>query len=190
MPFDGNGNYSLPPGTEGVPGTTIDAEPYNAFLADLTSALSGLLLRSGAAAMTGNLPMGSNRITGLGAGVSDTDAVTKEQLDDAIAGVLADVADDITALGQIPIVTDQLTAGKCFATASNVLLAAGLTPGNVYEVLNTHTAAIQILPDTGVTIELAGTTVTGTLLLNPKGLAYIKPRATNTYLVTGPGVSP
>lgn len=37
MPWDGSQNYVVPPGTEGVPDTTIESEKYNTFLADLTN---------------------------------------------------------------------------------------------------------------------------------------------------------
>lgn len=80
MPFDGNGNYSVPPGTEGVPGEIIDAGAYNAFLADLTTAFSGSMRRDGQSAMAGNLPMGGNKLTGVADGVAAQDAVTMSQL--------------------------------------------------------------------------------------------------------------
>lgn len=35
MPWDGSQNYQIPPGTEGVPDTTIESDKYNAFLHDL-----------------------------------------------------------------------------------------------------------------------------------------------------------
>jgi hypothetical protein len=35
MPRDGSGQYTAPPGTEGVPDTTIDSTRYNLFIADV-----------------------------------------------------------------------------------------------------------------------------------------------------------
>jgi hypothetical protein len=81
MPFDGAGNYGLPTGTLGVSGAVIDSTKYNAFLADLITALSGSVRRNGESALSANLPMGGNRITGIGDAVSAQDAVSKTQLD-------------------------------------------------------------------------------------------------------------
>ena len=44
-------------------------------------------LASSGGTLTGNLAMSTNKITGLGAGTSNTDAINKKQLDDAIAGL-------------------------------------------------------------------------------------------------------
>jgi hypothetical protein len=40
MPRDGSGSYSLPPGVEGVPDTTIESAKYNAFAADVEQDLN------------------------------------------------------------------------------------------------------------------------------------------------------
>lgn len=40
MPIDGSGTYTVPVGTLAVPGTTIESAPYNAFLADLVTAMN------------------------------------------------------------------------------------------------------------------------------------------------------
>jgi hypothetical protein len=80
MSFDGNGNYVVPAGTAGVPGTVIDATVYNALLFDLQVALTKTLLRDGQSAMSANLPMGGFKVIGLADGTSVTDAVTLGQL--------------------------------------------------------------------------------------------------------------
>jgi hypothetical protein len=35
MPLDGSMNYQYPPGTPGIPDTTIQSESYNTFIDDL-----------------------------------------------------------------------------------------------------------------------------------------------------------
>ena len=40
MPRSGSGNYTLPPGTEGVPDTTIESGKYNAFIGDVATDLN------------------------------------------------------------------------------------------------------------------------------------------------------
>lgn len=84
MPFDGNGNYQLPPGVLGATGEVISSEDYNDLLADLATALSTTLLRSGVAAMTGPLLMGDQRIRSVADAVADSDAMPRSQITDLI----------------------------------------------------------------------------------------------------------
>lgn len=88
----------------------------------------------------------------------------------------------------VPIVTDELTAGACFSTDSDVTLPTGLAANTVYEIYNSGAVAIDIIEDTGVTIFYPGSTFEGNMILNPKGLAYVKRMAADTYMVCGPGV--
>jgi hypothetical protein len=37
MPQDGSNNYQYPPGTPGIPDTTIESNKYNAFIDDLVN---------------------------------------------------------------------------------------------------------------------------------------------------------
>lgn len=67
MPRNAAGVYSPPSGTLAVSDTTIDSSDYNNFVNDIGSEITGSLPRDGTAGMTGPLPMGGNKITGLGA---------------------------------------------------------------------------------------------------------------------------
>ena len=53
MPSDANGVYSLPPGYNAITGETIQASQHNPPLEDIATAITGRLMRSGAAPMTG-----------------------------------------------------------------------------------------------------------------------------------------
>ena len=66
MPRTG-GIFSLPPGYFAVSGQVIQPSNHNPPLEDIAQALTDSLPRSGAASMTGNLQMGGNKITGIGA---------------------------------------------------------------------------------------------------------------------------
>lgn len=66
MPFNSSGNYIVPAGTEAVNASTVYAEPYNNFLADLKRSISLILPRSVSGAMRSNLPMGANKVENLG----------------------------------------------------------------------------------------------------------------------------
>ncbi len=79
MPRDGTGTYTLPLPAVAT-NTPISSTGYNSTTTDIASALTGSVARDGQAAMTGNLPMGGNRITGMGTGVTGTDAATVAQV--------------------------------------------------------------------------------------------------------------
>lgn len=92
MPFDSNGNYSLPSGYLAVSGQTILPSQHNPPLEDISSALSQLILRSGVAPYSGNQSMAGFKITNAAAGTSDGDYVTMSQLNTVIASVTAATA--------------------------------------------------------------------------------------------------
>lgn len=59
--------------------TDIDPDASNEMLEDLANGLSSVVKRDGASSMTGNLPMGGNKLTGLGAGSVNGDSIRYEQ---------------------------------------------------------------------------------------------------------------
>lgn len=75
MPIDGNGNYSLPPGTLVQEGETVMPSQHNPPFLDVGSTLSQVLYRSGVAPMTGVLNMNSNKIQNLAAPTNPNDAL-------------------------------------------------------------------------------------------------------------------
>lgn len=81
MPYDSNGNYTLVGSYFVENGDTVLPIQHNPPLEDIQTALSSVLLRSGVAPMSGDLKMGTKKITGMGDGTATTDAVTKGQLD-------------------------------------------------------------------------------------------------------------
>lgn len=85
IPYDINGNYSLPSGYLAVTGQKILASQHNPPLEDIRSALSQVLLRTGVAPMTGPLNLNGFKLTNVLAGTAGTDAVTYTQLQDAIS---------------------------------------------------------------------------------------------------------
>ena len=82
MPRNGSGQYSAPtnsfnPAINGVPATAAD---WQAVLNDIVSAMTQSVSRDGQTAMTGNLPMAGNKVTGLGNATATGDALTFAQL--------------------------------------------------------------------------------------------------------------
>jgi hypothetical protein len=89
IPYDSNGNFSLVPGYLAVSGQTILASQHNPPFEDIAAGMSQVLLRSGAAPMSGNLSAAGFKITGAGAGAADGDYVTMAQLNAVVASVTA-----------------------------------------------------------------------------------------------------
>lgn len=77
-----SGVFSLPAGYQAVTGEIIQPSQHNPPLEDIAQALTDSLPRDGSAGMTGNLAMGSNRITGLGAATSAGHAPRLDQVVD------------------------------------------------------------------------------------------------------------
>lgn len=89
MPFNGSGTYTRSDGTfsgtdlyeqREANGNNIDADLMDLAANDIATALNNTVCRDGQAAMTGNLPMGTNKITGLGNPTAAQDAVTVNYL--------------------------------------------------------------------------------------------------------------
>lgn len=132
MPRNASGNYSLPPVYRATPGTTIRSDQHNTPMEDIAQALTDSIPRNGSAPMTGNLPMGGRRITGLGAPTDAGDAATKAYADasrstpartDMGRGVLGR-----SATGTGPATTITLGDGLEFSGSSiRARLATGLS---------------------------------------------------------------
>lgn len=74
MPRNGAGLYTLPAGNPVVANDLILDSWANTTLEDIRDALTASVAKNGETAMTGNLPMGNNKITGLGAPSAGTDS--------------------------------------------------------------------------------------------------------------------
>lgn len=81
MSWNGSGTYVLPPAyTPAVNGTIIDAADYNGALTDIATGITNALAKDGQNSPTANIPMGSFKFTGLGAGSADGQSVRYEQV--------------------------------------------------------------------------------------------------------------
>ncbi len=92
------------------------------FAATMTSALAGKVAKGGDS-MSGNLAMGNNKVTGLGAGTAAGDAVNKTQLDgkltkagDTMTGALAMGGNKVTGLGDPTAAQEAVTKNHLDAT--------------------------------------------------------------------------
>ena len=81
MSRNGSGTYSLPVGNPVVTGTTISSTWANSTLTDIASALTGSLASDGQTTASGNLNLGTNRITNTADPVNAQDVATKNYVD-------------------------------------------------------------------------------------------------------------
>ncbi len=80
MSRNGTGTYVLPAGQPVVTLTSISSTVFNTLTTDLANALTTSVATDGQSAMTGNLNLGTHKITNLAAGTADSDAVRLDQV--------------------------------------------------------------------------------------------------------------
>jgi hypothetical protein len=87
MSRNGSGTYSLPVGNPVVTGTTISSTWANNTLTDIANALTGSLAADGQTTASGNLNMGTYKITNAGDPTNPQDVATKYYVDQLIAAL-------------------------------------------------------------------------------------------------------
>lgn len=163
MPRSG-GVYTLPPGYFATDGTTIDVSQHNPPFEDVAQALTDSLPRDGSAPMTGNLAMGSNKITGLAAGTNPADAVRFDQLP-TFTPTTATLTAGTNAQGQGPITTDQVTITTAAANPSGATLPTAVAGDRVI-IANRGANPVNIYPATGAAIGALATNAPVLLAVN------------------------
>jgi hypothetical protein len=128
MSYNGSGTFVInSTGQPVVTGTVISSTAFNALTADLATGLSTALTKDGQTTPTGNLPMGTFKFTGMGAGSAATDSAT-------IAQVQSSFGSFMTVSG-----TDTITA-----TVSPALTAYAAGQMFAFVAGNTNTGAVTI----------------------------------------------
>ena len=116
MPRDGSGTYSAPSNSWNPPvdGTAINATDWSSILSDLSSALTASIAKDGQTTLTGNLPMGSNKLTGLANGSARTDSAPLGQIQDGGFCYLTSTAGTNTITATAAYSMSAYTAGQRF----------------------------------------------------------------------------
>jgi hypothetical protein len=128
MSYNGSGTFVInSTGQPVVTGTIISSTAFNALTADLATGLSTALTKDGQTTPTGNLPMGTFKFTGLGAGSAATDSANIAQVQNSFGSFL-------TVAG-----TDTITA-----TVSPALTAYAAGQMFAFVAANTNTGAVTI----------------------------------------------
>ena len=125
-----SGTFSI--NTAGQPvvtGTVISSTAFNALTADLATGLSTCILKDGTQVLTGNIPFGTYKITGLGAGSALTDSANLQQVQYGFGSFLTGVGG-----------TNTITATATPTPAYTVGQRFTFTPANT----NTGAATLNI----------------------------------------------
>jgi hypothetical protein len=158
MSFNGSGTFSInSTGQPVVSGTTISDTVHNALTADIATGLTNCITRDGQSPATANIPLGSNKITGLASGTAATDAPTLAQVQSSAvqfftAGGTADV---IT--GTLSPVISAYAAGQTFR-----FVASGANTTNV--TLNLNSLGAKAVTKNGTTALVAGDIPSGQIV--------------------------
>lgn len=149
MAYDGNGNFVRLYDWEDDAANSIDisATRMDAEFDGIATALSQVLVRDGQVAMTGTLPMGGNKITGLGSGLVGGPAIA------FASATTSGIYWNGTGVGLVNGGTERLTVTTTGVTVTGTL---GATTIN-----NSSGVAIQYNGTTRITTTSAGITTTG-----------------------------
>jgi hypothetical protein len=171
MSYNGSGTFNI--NTAGQPvvtGTTITSTAFNLLTADLATGLSTALTKDGQSTPTANIPMGSFKITGLGAGTAATDAAQYGQLQ-AGATTIATVTGTDTYVGTLSPAIAAYATGNLFSfvapntnTGAATINLNSLGAKNITKLGSTALAAGDIVSGRVYQIEYDGTRFQ---LLNP-----------------------
>lgn len=150
MSFNGSGTFLI--NTTGQPvvtGTVISSTAFNALTADLATGLSTCLTKDGQTTPTANIPMGSNKITGLAVGTAATDAPTLGQVQSTVAKLVASVSGTNTITGTLSPAITAYATGQLF-----YFVAAGDNTGAV--TINLNSLGAKSITKFGATALVAG----------------------------------
>lgn len=169
---NGSGTYIPPtnswnPATNGNPATAAD---WQSVLNDLSSALTQSVSRDGQAPLTGNLPAGGNKITGLAAGTTAGDALSFGQ---AITGSSVTSTGDVNAVNVVASNNITATATVTGATVTSTGAVNGATvaaTGAVTGASVTTTGAVNVGTNLAATGNVSGVNLTGSGVLTTSGI--------------------
>jgi hypothetical protein len=157
--YNGSGTFNInSAGQPVVTGTVITSTAFNALTADLATGLSTALTKDGQTTPTANIPMGTYKITGLGAGTVATDAVRLSQLQSGGTTTYITAAGTDTITGTV---TPALTAYATGQQFSFVVAATNTTA----VTLNIDSVGAKAVTMTGAVALVAGDMITGQVVI-------------------------
>ena len=182
MSYNGSGTFNInSAGQPVVSGTVISSTAFNALTADLGTGLTTALTKDGQTTPTANIPMGTYKITGLGAGTVATDAVRLGQLQNFSTSTLITVAGTDTITGTVSPSLTAYTAGQIFSFVVGATNTGAVT-------LNIDGLGAKAVTRTGAIALVAGGMVTGQVaLVEYDGTRFqlLDPNAFTDLLISG-----
>ena len=190
MSYNGSGTFNI--NTAGQPvvtGTTITSTAFNLLTADLATGLTTALTKDGQTTPTANIPMGTFKITGLGAGTSATDAAQYGQLQIG-ATTIATVTGTDTLTGTLTPALAAYATGNKFS-----FIAVATNTGAA--TININSLGAKSITKSGSTALVAGDIVNGQIyLIEYDGTRFqlLNPSATSSSVSSisfgGTGLTP
>jgi hypothetical protein len=182
MSYNGSGTFNInSAGQPVVSGTVISSTAFNALTADLGTGLTTALTKDGQTTPTANIPMGTFKITGLGAGTAAADAVRLSQLQNFSTNTLITVAGTDTITGTVSPSLTAYTAGQIFSFVVGTTNTGAVT-------LNIDGLGAKAVTRTGAIALVAGGMVTGQVaLVEYDGTRFqlLDPNAFTDLLISG-----
>jgi hypothetical protein len=154
MSYNGSGTFTI--NTAGQPvvtGTTITSTAFNLLTSDLATGLTTALTKDGQTTPTANIPMGTYKITGLGAGSAATDAAQYGQLQ-AGATTIATVTGTDTLTGTL------MPAIAAYATG-NLFSFVAVNNNTGAATINLNSLGAKSITKLGTTVLAANDIVSG-----------------------------
>lgn len=156
MSYNGSGTFVInSTGQPVVTNTVISSTAFNALTADLATGLSTAITKDGQTTATANIPMGTFKFTGLGAGSDATDSVNVSQLQSS-AGTFLTVSGTDTLTATVSPALTAYAVGQTFN-----FLAAATNTGAV--TINISGLGAKSIRKTGTTALTAGDLISGSL---------------------------
>jgi len=157
MARNGSGSYVRVSGTPYVNGTTISEVAVNAEMDDIATALTGSLAKDGQTTPSANLPMGTYRHTGVGAGVALSDYARMDQLQNSSPQWLGTASGTDTITATASPTPSAYAAGQTFK-----FISAGANTGAA--TLNVSSLGAKSITKDGTTALVAGDIPSGAVV--------------------------
>jgi len=149
-PYNGSGSFTVyTPGNPAITGTSISSTAFNNTMNDFATGLSTALTKDGQTPATGNIPLGGNKVTGLGNGTARTDALPVGQEQDGTALLITGIAGTNTITGNLTPAITAYTLGQAFR-----FISAGANTGAV--TININGLGAKAITKSGATALSSG----------------------------------
>ena len=158
MAFNGSGVFSLVAGNPVVSGTVISSTVHNNTMTDIaTQGLTNCIVKDGQTAATGNLPMGTNRHTGVGAAAALTDYAQAKQVIDGDLTELTSVSGNNTILATGPLSVAAYVEGMSFTFKAAAANTTAVT-------ININSIGARAITKSGTTALVANDILSGQVI--------------------------